>query len=333
MVWTQGREAGVKDLDINAVIAGVLTGDTVPVARALSLVEDRRSGTDESQRVLLAGLGKIDDRDHAVFGLTGPPGVGKSTLANAMAQGWLAQGLGVGMTAVDPSSQRTGGALRGDRARMDTKPGQTLCIRSLASGDRLGGLAPASRATAAVLRAAYQRTIIETVGVGQSEAAVQTVVDTVVLVLQPGSGDTLQFMKAGILEIPDVLVVHKADLGGIAQKTRADLAATLALGSPSRADDEWEPPIILVSAQTGDGVEELLETLDLHSRHLRDTGLLEARRARARQSWAMELLVRRYGTWGLEQVGGRDAALKIIGECPGTALDAYAELVDLVNGP
>jgi len=316
--------------DLDALVAGVLTGETGPVARALSLVEDGRQTGAAAQRALLARLGKATPPDHTVVGLTGPPGVGKSTLANALAQRWLQSDLAVGMTAVDPTSSRTGGALLGDRARMETPTGQRLFIRSLASRDRLGGLAPATRATAAVLRAGFDRTLVETVGVGQSEVAIETVADTVVVVLQPGSGDALQFMKAGILEIPDVFVVHKADLGEAAEQTLSELNATMALVPTEVA---WDPPALLVSSKTGEGVAALLAALAAHAAHLAESGEGARRHAAARTAWALELFTRRFGTWGLDQVGGRDGAVALIEAAGGTALDAYAALSDEAQRP
>jgi LAO/AO transport system kinase len=307
--------------ELDALVSGVLTGETRPVARALSLLEDDREAGAAPRRALLARLAEVAGPSHAVVGLTGPPGVGKSTLANALAQRWLAAELSVGMTAVDPTSSRTGGALLGDRARMHTEPGQRLFIRSLASRDRLGGLAPATRATTAVLRAGFDRTLVETVGVGQSEVAIETVVDTVVLVLQPGSGDALQFMKAGILEIPDIFVVHKADLGAVAEQTLSELKGTLA---PTQV--AWEPPTLLVSAETGAGLDPLLEALDAHQAHLTTSGEGARRRVAARTAWALELFIRRFGTWGLDQVGGRAGVVATIEAAPGTALDAFAAL-------
>src|SRR5262245_60562289 len=162
---------------------------------------------------------------------------------------WLAAGSGVGVLAVDPSSRCSGGALLGDRARLRVAPGQRAFVRSMAAGERLGGLAAAAQPALAVLRAAFEWTLVETVGVGQSELEIADAADSVVLVLQPGSGDTLQFMKAGILEIPDVFAVHKWDLGEPARRTRADLEALLPALQRERAD--VRPPVLGTSATSG----------------------------------------------------------------------------------
>ncbi|MFQ5699642.1 MAG: ArgK protein, partial [Myxococcota bacterium] len=157
-----------------------------------------------------------------------------------------------------------------------------------------------------------------------SEIDVENVADSVALVLQPGSGDALQFMKAGILEIPDLLIVHKWDLGAPAEQTRSELLRVLA-ALPRRQPD-WEPPVIGASAQTGAGVAEICETLARHRAGLDRSGELEARRARSRVAWALELFERRYGSFGFETLGGRASAEQIVRETPGSALDAFTTL-------
>jgi LAO/AO transport system kinase len=227
------------------------------------------------------------------------------------------------MVAVDPSSRRSGGALLGDRARLRFRPDERVFVRSMAAREQLGGLAPATRAAVAVLRAACDWVVVETVGVGQSEVDVETVAETVVLVLQPRSGDTLQFMKAGILEIPDILVVHKWDLGAVAERTRADLEGWLAL--TQLAPGSWRPPLIAASSETREGVDTVARAIDQHRAHLAH-GELEQRRARARTAWALELFARRYGTLGLERAGGRAEAEQLVAKTPGSALDAFSAL-------
>ena len=165
-----------------------------------------------------------------VIGITGPPGAGKSTLINALIAEWRAAGQTVAVVAVDPSSRASGGALLGDRVRMRTDPEDNgVFVRSVAARGRLGGLADIVFPATALLRALYDKVIVESVGVGQSETDIATVSDTVVLCIQPASGDSLQFMKAGIAEIPDIAVVTKADMGAAATRALADLKGALSL--------------------------------------------------------------------------------------------------------
>ena len=198
---------------------------------ALNLLENRAPARRAEIAALLAEVAPARLGGEApahVVGVTGPPGAGKSTLLGALVRVWRGRGRTVGVLAVDPSSRRSGGALLGDRARIDADPADRgLFIRSMAAGERLGGLAPATRAAAQALSAAFDVVVVETVGVGQSETEVAEAADTVAVVVQPGSGDVLQFLKAGIMEVPDVLVVTKADLGATAQRAVRDLRAAL----------------------------------------------------------------------------------------------------------
>jgi LAO/AO transport system kinase len=309
---------------IATLVEQVLQGEDRAIAAALARVEDTRPEALPAQQELLAALIERTPLEHRVVGITGPPGAGKSTLSAALIRHWTAAGSAVGMTAVDPSSHRSGGALLGDRARVLVPPGERVFIRSMAARDRLGGVAPATRAAVVVLRAVFPWTLVETVGVGQSEVEIESIADCVVLILQPGSGDTLQFMKAGILEIPEVVVVHKWDLGRVAEQTRADLESILALAPPASA--EWKPPVLGVSAHTGHGVTDLVEQISQYCEHAERTGELMARRERARIAWALELMIERYGALGLERVAGREAAEQIARATPGTALDAFTAL-------
>jgi len=309
--------------DVDALVARVRAAEPEAVAEALDRVEDTRPDTLELQRRLIGRLESVTPAEHAVVGITGPPGVGKSSLAGQLIPFWLGAQQTVGMVAVDPSSRRSGGALLGDRARLRFQPHQRVFVRSMAARDQLGGLAPATRAAVTVLRAAYDWVLVETVGVGQSEVDVETVADTIVLVIQPGSGDTLQFMKAGILEIPDILVVNKSDLGELATRTRADLEAWLRLGSVVQSP--WQPPVLATSAETGEGAKALADAIAEHRAQLAH-GELAQRRARNRRAWALELFERRYGTDGLERVGGRTAAEQLCASEGGSALDAFSAL-------
>ena len=254
--------------------------DLTAAPAALNVLENR--GAREEAAALLAEVApdRLGGEAPAhVVGVTGPPGAGKSTLLSALAKAWRADGRTVAVLAVDPTSKRSGGALLGDRVRIETDPADRgLFVRSTAAGERLGGLAPATRAAAQALAAAFDVVVIETVGVGQSETEVAEAADTVAVVVQPASGDVLQFLKAGIMEVPDVLVVTKADFGPIAHRAQRDLHA--ALGSLGAGD----VPVVAVSAiPPPAGIEELVAALDAHRERLD----LSATRTRARRLGAL----------------------------------------------
>jgi LAO/AO transport system kinase len=256
-------------------------------------------------------------------GLSGPPGVGKSTLLDALVRRARARGESVGILAVDPSSPRSGGALLGDRMRVRASsrdPG--VFLRSLAARSRLGGLAESARAGQFVLAAAFDLVLIETVGVGQSEAEVADLVDTLVFIAQPGAGDLLQYMKAGVLELPDVVAVNKADLGPSAERTADELRAGLSLAERT---EDWSPPVVRISARDGNGLADLEEALARHRAWLAAGGRLALRRRRGRNAAVRDFLVREHGRVGLEAAGGLaavDALLDRELETPGFALAA-----------
>ncbi|QCI69189.1 methylmalonyl Co-A mutase-associated GTPase MeaB [Phreatobacter stygius] len=234
----------------------------------------------------------------ATLGLTGPPGVGKSTLTNVLVQRWRARGETVGVVAVDPSSRRTGGALLGDRARISTDPAdRNVFVRSMAARDRLGGLSDQTVAAMVVMRAVFDRVLIESVGIGQSEADVGMVADTVVLCIQPGSGDSLQFMKAGVMELPDVIAVTKADMGDAARRAKADVEGALTL--VAQDPGAWVAPVVLISSATGDGMDGLDAAIESHRRWLGTERLAMRRRAQEAQ-WIEEVVRSRFGTAGLD---------------------------------
>ena len=285
---------------------------------ALNLIENRSPDRREEIAALLAEVAPARLGSEApghVIGITGPPGAGKSTLLSALLATWRASARSVAVLAVDPSSKRSGGALLGDRARIGTDPADRgVFIRSMAARERLGGLAPATRAAALALSAAFDLVVIETVGVGQSETAVAEAADTVAVIVQPGSGDALQFLKSGIMEIPDVLVVTKADLGQIAQRARRDLHAALrSLGARNTR------VVAVSSLEPSTGIDDLVAALDAHRAEL-DVG---AHRARARRLGALEDFRAERGDAGLRAVGGRRAAERWLAE-QDPALDALA---------
>jgi LAO/AO transport system kinase len=234
-------------------------------------------------------------------GLTGPPGVGKSTLANALVKALRARGQSVAVAAVDPSSRASGGAILGDRARIDADPAdQGVFVRSFAARDRLGGLADLAAPSTVLFRALYDWTLIETVGVGQSETEIADIADLVVFCAQPASGDALQFMKAGVMEIPDLAVVTKADMGALARRAAADLKAALALAARAGA----APKVLRCSASTGEGLEALVEGLAELAAQLRGPRLIAKRRTQA-EAWVAQSLKARFGREGYAALGER----------------------------
>ena len=277
------------------------SGDRSAAPAALNLLETRTAREQAAALVSAAG-----DGEGHVIGVTGPPGAGKSTLLSALLREWRRAGRSVAVLAVDPSSKRSGGALLGDRARIVADPGDRgVFVRSMAAGGRLGGLAPATRAAAHALAAAFDVVVIETVGVGQSETEVAEVADTVAVVVQPAGGDVLQFLKSGIMEIPDVLVVTKADLGQVAQRSRRDLHAALrSLG----ARDTTVVAVSSVAPATGIG--ELVAALDEHRARLDVAG----RRLAARRASALADFVAEHGERGLRALGGRRGAGRLLAE-------------------
>jgi LAO/AO transport system kinase len=295
-------------------------GDLGAAPAVLNLVESRSDAAHAEIAGLLGELSPAalggEARAHLV-GVTGPPGAGKSTLLSELVSAWRARARTVAVLAVDPSSRRSGGALLGDRARILSDPrDEGVFIRSTAAGGRLGGLAPATRAAAHALAAAFDVVVVETVGVGQSETDVAEVADTVAVVVQPGSGDVLQFLKAGIMEIPDVLVVTKADLGAVALRARRDLHAAL------RALGERETRVVAVCAVAPvSGIDALADALEEHRFRLD----VPARRLAARRAGALADFAAEHGERGLRAVGGRRGARRVL-----AATDRGADVPALV---
>jgi LAO/AO transport system kinase len=294
------------------------------VAPALNLVDDRRPAARAEALALLVALeDALRLAGPPRLGLTGPPGAGKSTLLDALARRARARGETVGILAVDPSSPRSGGALLGDRVRVRASAGDPgVFLRSLAARDRLGGLAESARAGMFVLAAAFDVVWIETVGVGQSESEVVHLVDTLVWVAQPGAGDLLQYMKAGALELPDVVVVNKADLGPVAERTASELSAGLSL---AERHGDWTPPVLRVSARDGSALADLEAALARHRAWLAEGGRLAARRRLGRDAAVRDFLAREHGRVGVEAAGGLaalDAALRREPDASGFALAA-----------
>jgi LAO/AO transport system kinase len=270
----RGRR-GRRAVDVPDLVARARGGEARAVARLITLVEDASPALPEVAAALAPHTGHAQ-----VVGLTGPPGVGKSTTTTALVRAYRARGLRVGVLAVDPSSPFSGGALLGDRVRMQDHAGdEGVYIRSMASRGHLGGLAWATPQALRVLDAAgCDVVLVETVGVGQSELEVASLADTTLVLVAPGMGDGIQAAKAGILEVADVLVVNKADRDGADQTVR-DLRYTLSLGGRHDLPGAWRPPIRRTVAASGTGIDELVETIEEHRAWLGSSGEGHRRRA------------------------------------------------------
>src|SRR4051812_19139003 len=252
------------------LVEGIVAGERRAIARAISLLEDGAPELETLSAALFERTGRA-----ATIGLTGSPGVGKSTLAGQLVRAARSRERTVAVLAIDPTSPFTGGALLGDRLRMQahaTDPG--VFIRSMATRGHLGGMALAAPEAIRILDAAgTDLVIVETVGVGQAEVEVAGATDTTLVVVSPGWGDAVQVAKAGILEIADVFVVNKSDKEG-AREAATDLRAMIKMG----AEQEWSPPVVLTSTQDGGGVDELWDAIEAHRTHQESTGGIDAKR-------------------------------------------------------
>lgn len=260
--------------EIETLVDEVLAGKARSVARAMSLAE----GRSEQSETLMAELHRHAGRAHIV-GLTGVPGAGKSTMVAALTRELRKRELSVGIIAIDPSSPFSGGAILGDRVRMTGFAEDAgVFIRSMATRGALGGLARASLDTVDVLDAAgFDIVLIETVGVGQDEVDIVQAAHTVIVVSAPGLGDEIQAIKAGVLEIADIHVVSKCDKPD-APRTVQDLQGMLHLGRPGKGDKDWAAPVVPTSAETGEGIEDLVAKIIAHYDHLESSGEMEVRK-------------------------------------------------------
>jgi LAO/AO transport system kinase len=314
--------------DADRLVERASGGDLRALARLLSLIENGAPELRPIMRALAPQTGKA-----RVIGLTGAPGVGKSTITGALVKAYRAKDLRVGVIAVDPSSPFTGGALLGDRIRMqDHATDDGVFIRSMASRGHLGGLAAATPQALRVLDAAgFDLVLIETVGVGQAELEIASLADTTIVLVAPGMGDAIQAAKAGILEVADVFAVNKADRPQ-AQQTVRDLRNMIALGDSGAGSpgDRWKTPIVSTVATTGEGIGELTGKIDAHWAWLSSSGEREqGRLARATEEVAAiavaavrRRMTRLPGGAGLDELAGRVAA----GE-----LDAYTAADRLIG--
>jgi LAO/AO transport system kinase len=319
------RRARRAPADPEILVGAASRGDPRALARLVSLVENESAELRRVMKVIAPMTGRAQ-----VLGLTGSPGVGKSTVTGALVRCYREQGLRIGVLAIDPSSPFSGGALLGDRIRMqDHATDDRVFIRSMASRGHLGGLSWATPQALRILDAAgFDVVLIETVGVGQAEVEIASLADTALVVVAPGLGDSIQAAKAGILEIGDVFVVNKSDRPG-AQEVVRDLRTMLAMAG--YGGDDWKPPIVSTTAASGDGISDLAAAIARHRDWLAGSGRLEQRRrARAREEIsAIALAGLRQRMGGLP---GESRLDELAGRVADGDLDPYSAADELISG-
>jgi LAO/AO transport system kinase len=314
-----------RSRDVPALVAAAREGDPRSVARLISLVENGDPALGEVAAALAPYAGRAQ-----VVGLTGAPGVGKSTTTNELVRSLRAAGHRVGVLAVNPSSPFTGGAILGDRVRMqEHTTDRGVYIRSMSSRGQLGGLAAATPQAVRVLEGAGCDVIlVETVGVGQAEVEIASLADTTLVLLAPGMGDAIQAVKAGVLEIADIFVINKADRPG-ADATYRDIQGMLALGE--RAAGDWRPQVLRATAVRGEGIDEVVAAIGKHRGWLSDTGNLRLRRERraAGEVEAIALGALRARIGSLRE---GTALSTLAGRVADGEIDPYAAADELIKG-
>src|SRR5438034_5308778 len=306
------------------LIDRITAGDATAVARAISKVEDGDSNSSELMKQIFSRTGRA-----LIVGITGSPGAGKSSLVDKLAAFYRKQGERVGIIAVDPSSPFSGGAILGDRIRMQTLSlDKGVFIRSMATRGNLGGLARATVEAVAILDAAgYEKIIVETVGVGQDEIEIAKTADVFVVVLVPGMGEDVQTMKAGIMEIGDVLVINKADRDGVL-RTEKELAGLLSLDVRA---DKWQPPIVKTVAIENKGIEELADAID-RARESQQTAPAANDRRKAIARWRiLELLRERLVLQALSGDSASEKLDRLAAEVTNKRRDPYSAVEELLK--
>ena len=311
--------------DTEELASRIRQNDRAAIAAALNLIDNALPSARQQAAQLLCAL-SADSQWHVkghVIGITGPPGAGKSSLIAALIRQWRSAGQTVAVLAVDPSSRPElgGGALLGDRIRIKNSAADDgLFIRSLASRNELGGVTSSVWPMSWILLSSFDRVVIETVGVGQTEIDIAEVCDTVCYVAQPASGDTIQYLKSGIMEIPDVFAVNKSDLGQAAHKTAAEI--THAASKPDHRAG-WTYPVCLVSATQNEGIEQLVAALAEHRTFLERNGILERQRARHQRDWILRQIKAEFGSFGVQIAGGQYAIDQRLAQHPSSLLAQY----------
>lgn len=308
----------------DSLLDRVVAGDPVAVARAISKVEDSAAAASDLMKQIFPRTGRA-----LIVGITGAPGAGKSSLVDKLASVYRKGGERVGIIAVDPSSPFSGGAILGDRIRMQTLSlDKNVFIRSMATRGNLGGLARASVEAVAILDAAgYDKIIVETVGVGQDEIEIAKTADVCVVVLVPGMGDDVQTMKAGIMEIADVLVINKADREGVL-RTEKELQALLSLAA---REDEWQPPIVKTVAIENKGLDDLARAIEAARQFQRDAPAAEGRKRSIAKWRILELLRERLVSEALTRNGAAAKLESMAGEVANKHRDPYSVVEELLK--
>jgi GTPase len=343
----------LEHMHLDPVLDGLARGDTAALARAISLVENQRAGFEQ---ILSALHGRIGKSNTQRIGITGPPGAGKSTITEQLVRAYRERGLKVAVIAVDPTSPFTGGALLGDRIRMESvslDPG--VFIRSMATRGAQGGLATTTEEVADVLDAfGFDRILIETVGVGQTELDVAASAETTVLVLVPESGDSIQTLKAGIMEIAELYVINKSDRPG-ADKLKQEVEVMLGIrrgnafahiaphhgpragtGGKGRhkGDADWEAPVLTAVASQGEGIPALIDALDRHHEFLASSGKLEERRKRRLATRTRAVVNRAIRQWVWDETEAEDLLARRLDDVAAgkrTPYDVAAEVLAQVR--
>ena len=343
----------LEHMRLDAVLEGLARGDTAALARAISLVENQRAGF---ERVLTDVHGRIGKGKTHRIGITGPPGAGKSTLTEQLVRIYRERGLKVAVIAVDPTSPFTGGALLGDRIRMESvslDPG--VFIRSMATRGAQGGLATTTEEVADVLEAfGFDRILIETVGVGQTELDVAATAETTVLVLVPESGDGIQTLKAGVMEIAELYVINKSDRPG-ADKLKQEVEVMLGIrrgnafahiaphhnpraakGGGGRrgeaaATDSWEAPVLTTVASKGEGIADLVAALDRHHAYLATSGKLDERRKRRLAARTRAVVNRAIRQWVLDETEAEELLARRLDEVAAGTTSPYEVAAEILK--